>query len=177
MARSRYKVNTDSDIYFATSSVVNRLHVFSVPEAAQAVLDAMKFLHEKGGMRLHAYVLMEDHLHLIGSSSDFSAEMRKFKSFTARGIIKLLQEMGRVSWLEDFKVFRKAHKKDQRYQVWQEGFHPKAIMNEAMLLQKIEYVHNNPVRRGYVDCPEHWRYSSSRQYAGEEGLVPIEPVL
>jgi len=44
-------------------------------------------------------------------------------------------------------------------------------------VQKIEYIHYNPVRRGYVDDPEHWRYSSYRQYLGKEGLVPLEPLL
>lgn len=39
--------------------------------------------------------------------------------------------------------------------------------------QKIEYIHNNPVQRGYVDLPIHWRYSSARNYAGMEGLLPV----
>jgi len=42
-----------------------------------------------------------------------------------------------------------------------------------MLLQKIEYIHNNPVRRGYVDEPHDWRYSSARNYEGKEGLLEI----
>ena len=40
--------------------------------------------------------------------------------------------------------------------------------------QKIEYIHHNPVERGYVDKAEHWRYSSARNYAGEEGLIEVE---
>jgi hypothetical protein len=43
-----------------------------------------------------------------------------------------------------------------------------------MLLQKIEYIHNNPVRRGYVDEPKHWRYSSARNYEGKEGLLDVK---
>jgi len=46
-----------------------------------------------------------------------------------------------------------------------------------MLCQKIEYVHQNPVRRDYVDEPTHWRYSSARNYAGEPGLVPVTIAL
>ena len=46
----------------------------------------------------------------------------------------------------------------------------------AMLQQKLDYVHMNPVRRGYVDDPTHWRYSSARSYAGQEGLVPVTRV-
>ncbi len=40
--------------------------------------------------------------------------------------------------------------------------------------QKLEYIHQNPVKRGYVDVAEHWRYSSARRYAGEEGLTAID---
>ena len=42
-----------------------------------------------------------------------------------------------------------------------------------MMWQKLEYIHNNPVVRGFVDDPTHWRYSSARNYAGQAGLVPV----
>jgi len=42
-----------------------------------------------------------------------------------------------------------------------------------MMLQKLEYIHNNPVARGYVDDPVHWRYSSARNYARQEGLIEL----
>jgi putative transposase len=43
-----------------------------------------------------------------------------------------------------------------------------------MMQQKIEYIHQNPVKRGYVDLAEHWRYSSARDYAGSERLLPVD---
>jgi hypothetical protein len=43
-----------------------------------------------------------------------------------------------------------------------------------MMRQKIEYIHHNPVKRGYVDDDVHWRYSSARNYAGQEGLLKID---
>ncbi|MDV3353670.1 hypothetical protein QGP82_33660 [Leptothoe sp. LEGE 181152] len=69
-----------------------------------------------------------------------------------------------------------SHKTGQRYQMWQEGFHPKMICSDEMLRQKLDYIHNNPVKRGYVDNPAHWRYSSYRNYLGEPGLLSITPV-
>jgi len=51
------------------------------------------------------------------------------------------------------------HKTDSKYQFWQEGTHPKQILSEEIMRQKLDYIHNNPVKRGYVDLPEHWRYS------------------
>ncbi|MGZ8182658.1 MAG: hypothetical protein ACXWT1_11900 [Methylobacter sp.] len=39
--------------------------------------------------------------------------------------------------------------------------------------QKLDYIHQNPVKRGYVDQSEHWRYSSARNYAGQAGLIEV----
>jgi hypothetical protein len=47
------------------------------------------------------------------------------------------------------------------------------IENEPVLRQKLEYIHNNPVKRGYVDDPVHRRYSSAGNYAGVPGLIPV----
>ena len=63
------------------------------------------------------------------------------------------------------------NKSDRTYQVWPEGSQPEMIRSEETFPQKLEYIHNNPVRRGYVDDPVHWRYSSAGDYAGEGGLI------
>ncbi len=62
---------------------------------------------------------------------------------------------------------------DSQYQLWQEGTHPQQILNEEMMRQKLEYIHYNPVKRGYVDDAVHWRYSSARDYVGQEGLMSV----
>ena len=71
-----------------------------------------------------------------------------------------------------------AHEKDPRktdrsYQFWQEGNQPKQIAGDEMMRQKLEYIHYNPVKRGYVDDPLHWRYSSARNYAGLPTLLDV----
>jgi hypothetical protein len=48
------------------------------------------------------------------------------------------------------------------------------INREAVMREKLDYIHQNPVKRGYVDEPEHWRYSSARNYAGRKGLVEVD---
>lgn len=57
--------------------------------------------------------------------------------------------------------------------MWQEGSHPEVIQGMSMMRQKVTYIHNNPVKRGYVDEPCHWRYSSARNYAGLDGLLHV----
>ncbi|WP_295428325.1 hypothetical protein [uncultured Thiodictyon sp.] len=98
--------------------------------------------------------------------------MASFKSYTAAQIVKRLTE--RHSPVLELLAFHKArHKTDREHQVWQEGAHPEQIEGEAMMLQKLDYIHNNPVARGYVDDPVHWRYSSARNYAGQAGLIEV----
>ncbi|MNG28006.1 hypothetical protein D3C84_1132010 [compost metagenome] len=48
------------------------------------------------------------------------------------------------------------------------------VYSETVMRQKLDYIHFNPVKRGYVDLPEQWRYSSARNYAGMEGLIEIQ---
>ena len=104
-------------------------------------------------------------MHLIAASENLSKEIGDFKSYTARRIIDRLRETGSSSTLELLQRFKLPHKTDREHQFWQEGSHPQMIADEAMMWQKLEYIHNNPVRRGYVDDPVHWRYSSARNYS------------
>ena len=102
--------------------------------------------------------------------------MRKFKSFTSKEIIKLLQRENVKTILEQLKFYKKAHKKSAIYQVWQEGIQPKLISGDQMMVERIRYIHNNPVKRGYVDESKHWRYSSARDYEGVDGLLTVQRI-
>jgi putative transposase len=173
MARSRYQFLASSP-HFLTCTVVDWIDLFSKPELAQILLDSLDFLQQQRRLTVHGYVIMENHLHLIATAADLSREVASFKSFTARSIVDGLQEGRSAHLLAQLKTHKLPHKTGQTYQVWQEGSHPQAIGSEAMLAQKLDYIHHNPVRRGYVDDPAHWRYSSYRNYIGQPGLLPIE---
>ncbi|WP_188085347.1 hypothetical protein [Sulfurovum sp. NBC37-1] len=105
---------------------------------------------------------------------DIAQSMTKFKRYTARGVLKLLQTNNVTTILDQLVFYKKAHKSDREYQVWQEGLQPKLIQSDAMMVSKINYIHQNPVKRDYVDEASHWRYSSARDYEGQSGLLEIE---
>ena len=174
MPRTRYRIFEEEYPYFLTSSVVGWLPVFAHPQFAETILDAWRFLQTERGITLHGYVIMENHLHWIACGSDLSEHVGRFKSYTARRIIDDMRQSGFGGILGQLAGLKAEHKHDQAHQLWQEGNHPKQIQSRDMMVQKLQYMHNNPVRRGYVDEPEHWRYSSARNYAGEEGLIEIE---
>jgi hypothetical protein len=104
---------------------------------------------------------------------DLSHQVGRFKSYTARCLIDLLEKKKASTLLEILAYYKLRHKVDQDIQFWQEGSHPEAISDDAMMWQKLEYMHNNPLERGYVDDPLHWRYSSARNYARQPGLVEV----
>jgi hypothetical protein len=86
------------------------------------------------------------------------------KKFAAHELLGQLQN-GRRDWLlHQLEHFRARHKTASTHQVWQEGVHPQSIRSDAVMLQKLEYLHNNPVKRGLVASPEHWRYSSAHEW-------------
>jgi REP element-mobilizing transposase RayT len=147
--------------------------MFSSPPIAQIILNSLKFLQEQDRLILFAYVIMENHVHLIAQADDLSKEIGDFKSYTARKIIDYLIEKKAERVLEQLSWQKLAHKRDRMYQLWQEGSHPKMLVDEKMMRQKFDYIHMNPVKRGYVDEPEHWRYSSVRNYLGDDGLISV----
>ncbi|MCR9294782.1 MAG: transposase [bacterium] len=137
------------------------------------MFDSWRFLKKHRQIDLLAFVVMENHLHWIAVGPDLSERVGQFKSFTARQILQALEERGFRTLLSQLKYFKRPEKRDQVYQLWQEGSHPQRVENEAMLRQKIQYIHDNPLRRGYVDDPIAWRYSSARIYAGQPGMLEL----
>ena len=174
MTRTRYKIlSGDQNPYFITATTVNWLPLFINPIIAQIVIDSLKYLTSKDRLILYAYVLMENHLHLIASADNLGREIASFKSFTARKCIDYYKENGNKTILKQLSIYKLRHRKDRDYQFWQEGVHPKRIQDREMMRQKIEYIHQNPVRRGYIDYPEHWRCSSARNYSGVCGVIDV----
>jgi putative transposase len=172
MGRNRYNFIENNNPHFVTCTVLHWIPVFTRPETVSILLDSLRYLMSNG-LKVYGYVILENHMHLIVQSDHLSIDIRRFKSFTAKEIIRLLKEAKVTMILDQLAFYKKAHKTNRGYQFWDEGVHPIWIQNEAMLRQKIEYIHNNPVVRGYVDKPEHWRYSSARNYLGMEALLDV----
>ena len=173
MPRSRYRFGDNVYPHFLTCTIVAWLPVFTRPETVQIILDSWRFLQDRDRLMIFGYIILENHLHLIASSIELAKEIGDFKSYTARRIIDHLRQKGDCTILDRLRYHKARHKVDREYQLWQEGSHPQMIQDEEMLRQKLEYIHFNPVKRGYVDEPTHWRYSSARNYAGQEGLLPV----
>ena len=173
MGRSRFKFHETHYPYFITCSVIEGIALFSDPELVNIIFNSLSYIQEEWDVKLHGYVIMENHCHLVLQSEKPSEHIRSFKSFTAKKIITSLQGRGRTLILEKLKFHKKLHKHQSIHQVWQEGVHAKQIDSDDKMSQVLEYIHFNPVKAGYVDDPMHWRYSSVRNYNGKDGLIPV----
>jgi REP element-mobilizing transposase RayT len=174
MGRSRYTITEPDKPHFMTCTVVEWLPVFTRPDTVQIVLDCWRYQREHEALKLYGYVILENHLHFIAQAENLNKCVHGFKSFTARQLIDYLQAQHAERILTRLRFAKRAHKTDREFQFWQEGVHAELVFSEAMMREKLDYIHANPVKRGYVRLPENWRYSSASHYAGLESLIDID---
>ena len=175
--RSRYKFVRENGVYFITSTIVEWISVFTHKDYFDIIAQSLKFCRENKGLKIYAYVILENHVHLVASAENISYIIMDLKKFTAREIIDKAKDDDNKWLLNQFEFYKKKHKSNSQYQVWQEGVHPQLIETEDILRQKIEYIHNNPVLRGYVAKPEYWVYSSASNYFLDKGVLDIDKIF
>lgn len=169
--RSRYRINTENAAHFVTSTIVEWLPIFTTAACCDTLVSSFEYCRQHKGLLIHAWVILDNHFHAIVSGPNLARTLTDLKKFTARQILDQLKLEGRDWLLNLLPYFCAAHKRGSSHQVWQEGVHPQLITSDEMMLQKLEYLHNNPVKRGLVASPEHWVYSSAHEWL--EGAVPV----
>lgn len=161
-----------SQPYFMTCTVLHWIPVFTRQDTVRILLDGLAYLTGEG-LTVYAYVVLDNHVHLIAQSPNLEKTIRHFKQLTGRQLLKFLADHDVRVMLDRFAFHYRAGQDERDVKFWQESVHPELIIGEEMMQRKIAYIHENPVKRGYVDAPAHWRFSSARDYAGERGLLPV----
>ncbi|MBR1499369.1 MAG: transposase [Bacteroidaceae bacterium] len=168
------------NLYFTTSSVVDWMDAFTRPLYKHVVVDSLGYCQKNKGLDIYAWVLMTNHLHMIvGIEGDIAIGdiLRDFKKFTSKSIIKAILENpqeSRKEWLMGRFGFRAANdKKITGFKFWQDGNHVEHIESYEFYKQKLEYIHQNPVKQEIVERAEDYLYSSARNYAGLDGLLKV----
>ncbi len=166
------RISTDDCLYFLTLTVVDWVDVFSRSDYKQWLADQISFCQKNKGLELYAYVIMTNHVHLVAqmeeglSMSDF---LRDFKSFTAKGLISNISNHNRESrkdWLlSHFAEHGDKNPLNKQWQFWQNGNHPTLLYSYEVIIQKIDYIHQNPVRAGFVSEPHEYLYSSASKHS------------
>lgn len=167
------------EIYFLTMTIVDWVDVFTRPPYKHLIVNSLEYCQNHKGLELYAWCLMTNHLHMIAIAAEgyhLYHILRDFKKHTSKGIIELIQEEpeSRKDWmLYRFDFAGKYNSKIKDYKVWQDGNEPKSLHTNDFMDQKLNYIHDNPVRAEIVDEPHHYRYSSAINYAGGSGLLEV----
>jgi len=176
----KYKFFDKTDLYFVTYTVINWMNVFTSDIYRNVLLDSWKYCIKNKGLKIHAWCIMTNHVHMIISSDgeELSNIMRDMKSFTSTTLKRVIagnpQESNKTRMLKIMKEAGTKNSNNNGFQFWQQHNHPILLDTNYILDQKLDYIHNNPVKKGFVDEPENYLYSSARDYAGIKGLIEIE---
>ncbi len=101
--RSRYKFIDSETPYFFTSTIIEWLPVFTSGKYFDIIIQSLKFCQKEKGLQLHAYVILDNHFHLVASAPDISGTLASVKKFTARKIIEELEVDGKTWLLRQFE--------------------------------------------------------------------------
>ena len=98
--RTRYQIldSNSNSVYFITSTIVEWIPVFTKQEYFEIIINSLSYCRENKGLKLYAYVILDNHVHLICSADNLTQIIKDFKSHTAREIIKAA-EVDRKKWL------------------------------------------------------------------------------
>ena len=89
MGRSRYKIVEPTYPHFVTCTILHWLTLFTRKESVDIIFDCLMFLQKQDNLKLHAYVILENHLHMVVCSDDLQKSMESFKKFTAVEICQI----------------------------------------------------------------------------------------
>ena len=155
------KISNDNPFYYLTSVTNNRLPVFRTDKLKEIVAKAFDEARNSAEILIFAYVIMPDHYHLITDGSRSPSEVsRYFNGIAARRVIGYLKDNKYESSLN--KLRRETKKREYKYSLWDHHSNVFSINNEITLMQKVNYIHQNPVRAGFVEAADDYLYSSVR---------------
>ena len=145
--------------YLVTTNVKDRQPLFAEHGCCQIVIGSIRFLRIHLGHRIHAYVLMPDHVHLVVTpreGGNVSQVMHSLKLYTAHQIGALLGSKGGI---------------------WQSRFYERALRTPKDVKGALAYVHDNPIKAGLADRPEDYDWSSYRAcILGEPTPLAVDPL-
>jgi REP element-mobilizing transposase RayT len=165
---SENKKTYPDGLYFVTLTIVGWINLFDRECYKQIVVENLKHCQEKEGLEIYAYVVMSNHLHMIarrGNGQDLTELLGRFKSVTSKKFIKEInnnpQESRRNWLLYQFNYFANKNSQYDEYHLWQYTNHPIELFSNNVILQKVNYIHENPVRAGIINDVTAYTYSSA----------------
>ena len=175
-----YQIYNQHSLYYLTFQVVMWVDIFTRKAYKDIIVDSLKYCQQNKGLEIYAFVIMTNHIHLIVRSKEthrLSDTIRDFKKFTANQLLAQIKEPteSRRDWiLKRFEFAAKSHVRNSEYQVWTHENHAIELFSHSVTQQKLDYIHENPIRAGIVNKAEEYIYSSAANYAGLKGVIEVD---
>jgi putative transposase len=180
MPADNYFIEDQNAAYFLTFTVTDWVDVFTRKEYKIEIVNSLNYCIANKGLTVFAWCLMSNHMHLVCRAEEgfrISDIIRDFKKFTSKSIVKLIQEIpeSRREWLlYRFEFAGKFDNRIKNYKFWQETNHAVLLDTAERIDQRINYIHENPVRVLIVAHQHEYLFSSAVDYSGEQGLVEVQ---
>ena len=177
---SKYRIIDHQALHFISFATVQWVDALSRAEYKDIFIESLKFCQARKGLILWAFVIMNNHVHLIASAKEgknLSDILRDLKRFTSKALLGEIQN-GAVESRRDWMlwIFKSAgirNPNNWNFQFWHQDNHPIELSTNNMIDQRLEYLHENPVKAGIVYEARHYIYSSARIYAGLPGILEV----
>ncbi len=179
MSGDRYKIFDQNACYFLTLTVVDWVDLFTRREYKIVLTDSLNYCVKNKGLEVFAWVIMSNHVHLmVRAKQEFrlSDIMRDFKKHTSKTFISIMEEIGesRKDWLlHKFSFEAGRSGRANNYKVWRDDNHAICMDDTQWIIQRLHYIHQNPVRQMIVRNAQEYLFSSAIDYAEGKGLVEI----
>jgi len=166
--KTRKAWNDPTHAHFLTYSCHKQYKLLARDRSRQWVIDAMAAARNRFGLHLYAYVIMPEHVHvallLRGRVDRIEHVVAALKRPVSARAKRHLIDRKNDSWLKRLTV-REGRR--EKFRFWQAGGgYDRNVRHEKSLPEMVDYIHANPVRRGLVEHPLDWRWSSARFWDG-----------
>jgi putative transposase len=156
-----------NELYFVTLTVTDWIDVFTRRLYNDFIIETLTWTQQHKKLNIYAYVIMTNHIHMIANVTDGSLGdvLGSFKTYTSKKLFEMItnnEQESRRKWM--IGLFGRAGKHNPlntNHQFWQNGNYPVLLYTPAVIDQKINYIHENPVRAGFVRSAHEFWYSSA----------------
>ena len=156
-----HAISRDTPALYLTAVARDRLPVFRTDTIKLITCAALDEARKSGGFAIYSYVIMPDHLHAITDSVLKPSKVLQYiNGIVSRRVIDHLKEHGHNA--SPRKLRRESGTRKHQYSLWEHHSNALPIFSENMLMQKVNYIHQNPVRTDLVERAEDYRWSSVR---------------
>ena len=169
----KYKFQNPEGVYFVSFAVNRWVNVFTRIEYKQILVDNLEYCQKHKGLEIFAWCIMTNHLHLVIRAMKgfyLSNILRDYKKYTSKLILKNISNNtheSRKDWL------LKQFEWENGFKFWRGDNKPVELWSNKVIVQKISYIHQNPVKEGIVFKAQDYVFSSAVDYSGEKGLLDV----